>query len=118
MTILLVDDNPDITDLVSKYLKSNGYENIISNNSKEGLKKILNQRFDYIFLDIHMPELSGLDIIQKLEEQDKLDQLKIVIFSAHNFTPQQIEELLRKDGIHGYLKKPIQLNKLLASIAN
>ena len=81
MTILLVDDNPDITDLVSKFLKCKGYENIISNNSTEGLKKILNESFDYILLDIHMPELSGLDIIQKLEEENKLDQLKIVIFS-------------------------------------
>ncbi len=118
MSILLVDDNPDITHLVSKFLKSKGYENIVANNSTEGFKKILNEEFDYVFLDIHMPELSGLDIIQKLEEEKKLENLKIVIFSAHNFTPHQIEELLNKDGIHGYLKKPIQLNKLLASITN
>ena len=118
MRILIVDDNPDITGLLSKFLKSKGYENMVVNNSTEGLEKILNENFDYVFLDIHMPELSGLDIIKKLEEKKKLENLKIIIFSAHNFTPQQIEELLNKDGIHGYLKKPIQLNKLLASITN
>ena len=65
-----------------------------------------------------MPELSGLDVIKKLEEKKYLENQKIIIFSAHNFTPQQIEELLKKEGIHGYLKKPIQLNKLLGTITN
>ena len=53
MSILIVDDNPDITDLLSKFLKSKGYENIVANNSTEGLEKILNENFDYVFLDIH-----------------------------------------------------------------
>jgi len=113
MKVLLVDDNPDITDLLSKFLKAKGYENVVTNDPREGLNLIKNEKYDVIFLDIHMPEFSGLDIIQSLETEKILKDQKIVIFSAHNFTSNEIKELLMKDGIEACLKKPIQLNELL-----
>jgi len=113
MKVLLVDDNPDITDLLSKFLKAKGYENVVTNDPRDGLNRIKNEKYDVIFLDIHMPEFSGLDIIQSLETEKILKDQKIVIFSAHNFTSSEIKELLMKDGIEACLKKPIQLNELL-----
>jgi len=115
--VLLIDDNFEITGLLSKFLKAKGYDNVITNNPLEGLKKIENEKFDYIFLDIHMPEFSGFDIIQTLETKNILKDQKIVIFSAHDFNPGEVTKLLKKDGIKGYLKKPIQLNALLATIS-
>ena len=117
MKVLLVDDNPDITDLLSKFLKAKGYENVVTNDPRNGLDRIKNEQYDVIFLDIHMPEFSGLDIIQALEKEKILKDQKIVIFSAHNFTPREIKTLLMKDGIEACLKKPIQLNELLTAIA-
>ncbi len=113
MKILLVDDNADITGLLSKFLKSKGYENEVSNDPREGLDRIKNEKYDFVFLDIHMPEISGLDIIESLESEKILKDQKIVIFSAHDFGPNEINDLLKKEGIEGYLKKPIQLNELL-----
>lgn len=113
MKILLVDDNADITGLLSKFLKSKGYENEVSNDPREGLDRIKNEKYDFVFLDIHMPEISGLDIIESLESEKILKDQKIVIFSAHDFDPNEINDLLKKEGIEGYLKKPIQLNELL-----
>ncbi len=118
MKVLLVDDNPDITGLLSKFLKAKGYENIVTNDPKDGLDRIKNEKYDIVFLDIHMPEFSGLDIIQALEAEQILKDQKIIIFSAHNFTPQEIEKLLKKDGIEACLKKPIQLNELLTAISS
>lgn len=115
--ILLVDDNPEITDLLSKFLKTKGYENIVTNDPRDGLDRIKNENYDVIFLDIHMPEFSGLDIIQALEAENILKNQKIIIFSAHNFTTSEIKDLLKKDGINACLKKPIQLTELLATIA-
>jgi DNA-binding response OmpR family regulator len=117
MKVLLVDDNPDITDLLSKFLKAKGYENIVTNDPKDGLDRIKNENYDIIFLDIHMPEFSGLDIIQALETEKILKDQKIVIFSAHNFTAKEIDDLLHKEGIKACLKKPIQLNELLTAIS-
>ena len=80
MKVLLVDDNPDITGLLSKFLKAKGYENIVTNDPKDGLDRIKNEKYDIVFLDIHMPEFSGLDIIQALEAEQILKDQKIIIF--------------------------------------
>jgi len=117
MKVLLVDDNLDITDLLSKFLKAKGYENVVANDPREGLERIKNEKFDVVFLDIHMPEISGWDIIQALESENILKDQKIVIFSAHDFNTAEVKELLKKEGIEGYLKKPIQLNELLTVLA-
>jgi CheY-like chemotaxis protein len=116
MKILIVDDNADITGLLSKYLKAKGYENEVVNDSEDGLQRIKNEKYDFIFLDVHMPEISGLDIIRTLETEKILKDQKIIIFSAHNFDPSEVQDLLNKDGVKGYLRKPIQLNEMLSAI--
>ena len=117
MKTLLVDDNSDITDLLSKFLTSKGHDNIATNDSRDGLEKIMNENYDVIFLDIHMPELSGLDIIRTLESKNILKDQKIVIFSAHNFTDPEVQDLVNKEGIAAHLRKPIQLNALLTAMS-
>lgn len=116
MKVLIVDDNQDITGLLSKFLKAKGYDNVVTNDPQDGLQRIKNEKYDVVFLDIHMPEFSGLDIIQALEAEKILKDQNIVIFSAHNFTTKEVADLLKKDGIVACLKKPIQLNELLTVI--
>jgi CheY-like chemotaxis protein len=96
MQVLIVDDNQDITSLL----------------------RIKEEDYDVVLLDISMPEFSGIDIIHALETEKILKDQKIVIFSATAFTTGQINDLLKKDGIQGCLKKPIQLNELLTTITS
>ena len=72
MKVLLVDDNQDITYLLSKFLKAKGYENVTTDDPREVMGKIKTEMYDIIFLDWHMPELSGLEIIQALEAENIL----------------------------------------------
>ena len=118
MQVLIVDDNQDITGLLSKFLKAKGIENVVTNDPFDGLERIKEEEFDVILLDISMPEFSGIDIIHALETEKILKNQKIVIFSATAFTTNQLNNLLKKDGIHGCLKKPIQLNELLTTITS
>ena len=113
MKVLLVDDNPEITELLSRFLKAKGHENIVTNDPLIGLDKIKNDHFDIIFLDIQMPGLSGLDIIQELEIENILKDQNIIIFSANNFTSGEVGNLLKKEGIMACLEKPIQLREML-----
>ena len=114
--ILIVDDNADITGLLSKFLTAKGFDNVVTNDPLDGLQRIKDGNYDAVLLDISMPEFSGIDIIHKLEQEKILKDQKIVIFSANAFTTNEIDQLIKKEGIHSCLKKPIALNKLLATI--
>jgi len=118
MSLLIVDDNQDITDLLSKFLTSKGFENVVTNDPRDGLKRIKDGKYDVVLLDISMPGLNGIDIIETLEREKILKDQKIVIFSAAAFSTTDINDLLKKEGIHGCLKKPIQLHELLTAITS
>jgi len=118
MKVLVVDDNEEITCLLSRFLKAKGFENIVTNDPRDGLERIKQEKYDVILLDISMPEVSGIDIIQALEKEKILKDQKIVIFSANAFTDSQVNELLSMDGVKDCLKKPIQLNQLLTAITS
>ncbi|MDH3676779.1 MAG: response regulator [Nitrosopumilus sp.] len=116
MKVLLIDDNQDITGLLSKFFRIEGFENVVTNDPRNGLERIKKEKYDVILLDISMPEFSGWDIIHALEKEKILKDQKIIIFSADSFTKSKVNALLKKKGIHGYLEKPIQLDKLLTEI--
>jgi len=118
MKVLIVDDNEDITDLLSKFLKPKGFETIVTNDAMEGLRHIQKEHYDVIILDIKMPGISGFNIIQILATDDLLKEQNIFIFSAKPFGDNEIKNILRKDGVTGVLKKPIHLNELLTAITS
>lgn len=118
MNILHIDDNQDITDLFSELIKSLGYRYFATNDSRDGLEHIKNEKYDFVFLDLHMPELSGIDVIESLEKEKILKDQKIVLLSGFPFDNNQKVHLLNKPGIHGCLQKPVRFDKLVNTIAN
>ena len=118
MKVLLVDDNEDITELLSKFLKAKGFEIVETNNAMEGLRHIQQEKYDAILLDMKMPGISGFNIIQLLATDDILKDQNIFIFSASAFGENEIRGLLRRDGVNGVLKKPMKLDEILTAITN
>ena len=118
MKVLVVDDNKDVSELLSIFLKKKGYDNVIINDPRIALGHIKEEKYDVMVLDISIPEINGIDIIQTLEKEKILKNQKIIILSAVAFTSQQVNDLLEKEGIHSCLKKPIRLNELLTAITS
>ncbi len=118
MKVLIVDDNEDITDMLSKFLKSKGFDVVVINDPWEGVRHIQKEQFDVILLDIAMPGFSGLQIIATLATDDVLKDQNIFLFSANLACENQIKDLLRRDGINGCLKKPMKLDELLTAISS
>ncbi len=118
MKVLLVDDDKDITTMLSKFLNTKGFEIVVTNDPMEGLRHIQQEQYDVILLDITMPGISGFTIIDILATDEILKDQNIFIFSATPFESTQIMDLLKKDGINGCLKKPIQLNEILTAITS
>jgi len=116
MKILIVDDNKETTSMLSKFFNYKGHQIAVSNDPMEGLEKIKKEEFDVILLDINMPVISGINIIQILAASGILKDKNIFIFSGVALHDSQLKDLLRRDGINGFLKKPIELDKLLTTI--
>jgi len=118
MKVLIIDDDQDFTGLLSRYLIAKGFENVATNDPIEGLKLIKKEKYDFVLLDIAMPEFSGRDIIHALESKNILKDQKIIIFSAHTFSQQEVNELFEKKGVHSILSKPLKLDTILTAISS
>ena len=118
MRVLLVDDNPDLTSVLSEYLEERGIESEVTNDPRVGLKRIKEGKYDLVLLDNHMPGLYGTEIIQILEDEKILKDQTIIILSGAEFSPEEIQDLLKKEGVKARLKKPIQLKELFSAITS
>jgi len=102
--------------LLSRYLTAKGMESIATNDPIDGLRRIKEEKYDSVLLDISMPDFSGIDIIHTLEREHMLANQKIIIFSAVSFTDMEIHRLLQKDGVKMCMKKPVPLAQIINSI--
>ena len=115
MRILIIDDSDDITDLLVKVLTTVGHEVESSDNGEDGLTMINKGKFDLVFLDIAMPDVSGLDVIDSLVQSGKITDSPIVLFTASSITDPEVSELVKK-GVHSCLRKPVRLENLFEKV--
>ncbi len=111
MKLLLIEDNDDISNMISQYLRLKKHDCMVTNNGKDGLNQILAKNYDAVLMDLAMPEFSGYDVIESLEKEGKLKEKKIIILTATPITETKMKEL-EKRGVYSCIKKPIQLNEL------
>ena len=116
MKILIIDDNKDITEMLSRYLSVKGFECLTTNDGFNGLNLIKKEKYATVHLDISMPDFGGMDVIAALEKENMLKDQRIIIFTASSITNEQLQTLLEKDGVELCLKKPVQLSELVATI--
>ncbi len=102
-TILLVEDDPFLVDIYSTKLKETGFSVQVAIDGKEALKKMKENIPDLLLLDIVLPNFNGWEILRKIEKDDELKTLKVVILSNLG-EKQEIEKGL-KLGAARYLVK-------------
>jgi CheY-like chemotaxis protein len=115
MKILIVDDDVELTKAVVSTISSVGHDVQFTNEPKEGLKLIKEQSQDVVFLDLSMPELSGIDIIENLAKDGTIKEKKIVIMTASAANEEELKNLVDL-GVHSVLRKPVDIDALLDKI--
>jgi len=115
MKILIVDDDIELVKAVKSTLTSVGHEVQSTNEPREGLKLIREQTNDLVFLDLSMPEFSGVDIINNLAEDDIVKEKKIVVMTASAVNDEELKNLVNL-GVHSVLRKPVDIDALLDKI--
>jgi len=116
LKILGIDDNADITEMLDTVLNNSGHEFSFVNNGKEGLEKIKRNNYDMVLLDLSMPNFTGIDVVNGLNDAGILDKQKIVLFTASSMTDTEIEQLIKK-GVHSCIRKPVDIPDLLEKLA-
>ena len=108
--ILVVDDDPDTLKLVELTLKTAGHHVEMASGGEEGLTQIREGSFDLILLDVMMPDVSGFDVLERLNKESH-PYPPVVIFTARN-RPEDQETGVRL-GARNYIVKPITRGQLL-----
>jgi len=111
LEILIIDDNEQITKMLTTFLELKEHKCTIANDGKEGLSIIKENRHDVILLDLAMPEFDGYSVIQDLEENNMLKDHKIIVFTASTITQEELDELVKR-GVTSYILKPIDIDVL------
>jgi len=115
MKILVVDDDVELTKALDSTITSAGHDVQCANDPKVGLKLIREQKHDMVFLDLSMPEFSGVDIIENLAEDGKIKQKNIVIITASAANDEELQKLM-DSGVHSVLRKPVDIDAILDKI--
>ncbi|MEB3268879.1 MAG: response regulator [Leptolyngbya sp.] len=114
--ILVVDDNPDLRAYVSHVLQHQGYAVRTARDGVAALDMIQHQLPDLILTDLMMPGMSGLELIQRLREDDRLRSVPIILLTAKVDDESRIEGV--EQGADAYLGKPFNDRELLAEVRN
>lgn len=113
--ILLVDDDQDTREIYKEILTQAGYNLDLATNGEEGLLKISQSRYDLILLDIMMPKIDGLGILNKLKSQNNSQNGPIIVLSALN--QENIIKQALGLGAKGFLSKSdLAPNEVLVKI--
>jgi len=113
-TVLVVDDEPDIVELVSYNLTKEGFEVSSASDGEEALNKIKKGSFDFLVLDLMLPGIQGVELCRILRNDPKTKNLPIIMLTAKG---EEVDRILGLEmGADDYLTKPFSPRELIARI--
>lgn len=117
--ILLIEDETDLRELYSSLLEEEGYEVEVAADGKTGLQKIRQGGYDLVLLDIMLPFLDGLEILENVSAEKNPSQSTKTIVLLTNLAQDQTIAKAMEFGVRGYMVKsdydPEQLLETIAS---
>jgi two-component system, NtrC family, nitrogen regulation response regulator NtrX len=111
--ILVIDDERSIRNTLRDILDNEGYKVDDAENGMEGLKLVNSKKYDVILLDIKMPGMDGLEVLDHIL---KITDTPVVMISGHGTIETAVEAI--KKGAYDYIAKPLDLNRLLITLRN
>ena len=115
LNVLIIDDNEQITKMLTTFLELKEHECTVINDGKEGLEEIKKNSHDVVLLDLAMPEFDGYAVIKDLEDNNLLKERKIIVFTASTITQDELDDLVNR-GVTSYILKPIDIDVLMNKI--
>jgi CheY-like chemotaxis protein len=108
-SVLLVEDDADIREAVSSVLEAEGYTVLTAENGAQALAILERGQPCVVLLDLMMPVMSGWEFMRVVKENQRLVDMPVVVVSAYSER--------KAEGVRRVLKKPLDVSKLLAAVA-
>ena len=113
--ILLAEDNKALAHMLERFLAAQGYEVLLANNGAEALNALASREFGLLVLDLRLPEVSGIEVLQRLRRTTRGLNLPVVIMTGY-FKGEKFAEGARRLGVTHYLEKPFSQQDFLEAI--
>lgn len=112
--ILIIDDDRDMQLILSDTLALEGYETIVAGDGKRALKEIRAQSLDLVLLDVRLPGMNGLKVLEKIKKINR--QLIVIMFTGYGDIRDAVQAM--KLGAYDYMTKPFDNGEIVANIKN
>jgi phosphate regulon transcriptional regulator PhoB len=112
--ILIVDDEPDIVDLVSYNLKKDGFRVTTASDGEQALHKVRKDKFDLVVLDLMLPGIQGVELCRIIRNDSKTAATPIIMLTAKGEEVDRVIGL--ESGADDYMTKPFSSKELIARI--
>lgn len=117
LNVLIIDDNEQITKMISTFLDMSNHDCTVVNDGKDGLELIKTKQYDSIILDLAMPEFDGFKILDTLQNEDPSQISKIIILTASSIPIETVKKF-KELGVSSCLQKPVDIDQLLSKITS
>lgn len=113
-TILVVDDEQDLLDLIEYNLRKEGFQVLKAENGQDAIHIAKEMKPDLVLLDIMMPQMDGIEVCDRMREDPDLKQIPIIFLTARSDEKTEVEGLNK--GADDFITKPISTTKLISRI--
>ncbi|MGH3470794.1 MAG: response regulator transcription factor [Nocardioidaceae bacterium] len=110
--VLMVEDDPNIVDLIRANLNVRGFDTIVANEGAKALRLLETERPDIVLLDLMLPDIDGIELCRQMRERSSVG---IIVVSARGGERDKVTTL--HVGADDYMTKPFSIEELLARIA-
>ena len=115
-TALIIDDSLSVRKFVSSVLERNNYATAMASDGPEALSILEEDNFDIVITDLEMPKMHGFELIEKIREQEKYNELPIVILTGR--VGKEHKDKGMELGANAYIVKPFKENDLVKTLEN
>jgi signal transduction histidine kinase len=104
-SILVVDDEPSVVEIITFFLQKQGYQTLSANNGKQALERVRKDKPDVVVMDVMMPEMNGIEVCHHLKGSTATYYLPVILVTAKGDTTRRIEA--KEAGADDFLDKPV-----------
>jgi two-component system phosphate regulon response regulator PhoB len=114
VTVLLVEDEADVVDLLRYHLRKAGFKVLIANSGSEGLESVRQNRPDVVVLDIMMPGMTGLEVCRAMKADSALASIPVLMLTAKSDVKDRVKGL--ETGAEDYVTKPFSPKEIILRV--